>query len=84
MKICQDSKKIIEDRLNEAVKKGDLLRDTTINDTEFTKILGFESEKYLIVCIQYLKEKHLITSRKEADQRHLSLCANAIDFLEQD
>lgn len=84
MGIRESSKKIVQYLLSEAIKSGDLSHQAYVDDAKLTKELGFESEKLFIVCVQYLKDKSFITSKKENNRRTLILLASGIDFLEQD
>lgn len=84
MDIRKSSKKIVRYLLEEAVKSGDLSHQAYVDDSKITKELGFESEKFFVVCVQYLKDKSFITSKKEGNRRTLMLLASGVDFLEQD
>lgn len=84
MGIRENSKKIVRYLLEEAIKSGDLNHQSFEDDDTLAKELGLEDVKFFIVCVQYLKDKGFITSKKEDTKRYLSVLASGIDFLEQD
>lgn len=83
MGIRENSKKIVRYLLEEAIKSGNLKHETLIKDSDLAKKLEFDSEEFLVVCIQYLKEKGFITSDKGPEKRSLAALPGAVDFLEQ-
>lgn len=83
MGIRESSKKIVRYLLEEAIKSGDLNHQSFVSDIDLSKELGFDNEKFLVVCVQYLKAKGFITSNKEKGKRYLTILASGIDFLEQ-
>ena len=84
MGIRESSKKIVRYLLDEAIKSGDINHQSFEDDAVLAKELGLEDVKFFIVCVQYLKDKGFITSKKEDTKRYLAVLASGIDFLEQD
>lgn len=81
MSIREDSKRIIEDLTEKAIRHGDLKHEIPIQDSGLASALNL-SDGYFHVCIQYLKEKGFIQSHKTKEDHFLTLTAYAIDFLE--
>lgn len=82
MKIREESKKIVQYLLDEAINHGNLHREIVLKNEDLAKNLGFESTEHLKVCIQYLSEKEIVAVSKVNNERRMSLTANAIDFIE--
>jgi len=82
--IREGAKTIVDAVLQNAISFGDLKHKMEIQDEEFAKKLKFREIEYFNICLQYLTEKGLITSVRTNEARHLTLTADAIDFLEED
>ena len=83
----EGAKAIIQYVLREAVESsGDLHKKVKIQENEVAKKLGFYHDNLFPACVQYLKEKELISTytRKNDEHYALELTIAAVDFLEAD
>lgn len=83
MEIRENSKKIIRCLLDKAISQNSLNR--SIDYEDIVKLgweTGIDNSRTFNVCIDYLKQKGLIKIIRTEGTVHITLTADAIDFLE--
>ena len=84
MGIRDNSKKIIERILKQAVESGDIRVAINVSYDELAVDLDVKTANYCKVCLQYLEQKKLIQIEPGENSNLIFLTANvsAIDFFE--
>ena len=86
MNIRNDSVKVLQYALNQALELGDIYDNRNISPTALADELGMPNEGYCRICCQYLSGKGLLKYRRYEDPEDthilLSITAAGIDALE--